>query len=523
MDFPKFATKLFRMKKIILLWMLAVAGVVMGQEPKPRFHEFKREFKGDPKIIIHKVLDNKQTIILKKEAIKGPGGWNYFIEKRDENFNLIETKNVTASMNGDEYAITEVHNLGNHLLCFSFKNDKRNKRDEYYTQTINVNDLKVSSRKLFHSQTYEKKRERFVFDVDLSKNGENFLITIIPPYDKEDEEKISLKLLDKELNEVWSYEDYGLGVADKGYYISDVVVGSHNEVYFIGNSKETGREIRVFTADDVQVQKVEELEDGDIRMGSIITIDLEGNLIFTGYITDEDTRGAKGGYYMVYSPLELDLIDQKTWEFSKELLFYGVSQKKEEKQVKKADKKDYKIGANNLTIDDVLYDEFNNIYIVGSEYWVEVHTTVDGNGNVRTYYTYNSASVYVTKINVEGEIVYNVKIPRHEEHRFPRQSLLTSLNGEELSFLYLDHPNNLDENTLAVDGVYQNSSKLAKCDIVHAKIDANGGVKREKLFNVLDSELKSPRLDGVLNYSERPLMLFYIGKKQWRLLSFYAE
>lgn len=494
--------------------------VVIAQEANYYIHDMRQETKGDPYIISHKVLDNGEVLILKKEVIKGPGGWNYFLEKRNAEMEIISVENITAKIDGDHYFITDVYFLGDKLLIFSYFNDKSKKIDNYYTQTIDVNSLAVSSRALFHTETYEKRRRRVSFDVDLSENGAYFLITLIPPYLKGEEEKLSLMLLDQSLNLIWEELDYGLGIDDRLYSIENTVVGNNGEAFMIGVSKETGLEIRKFDGADINILEVDPL-DGVERYSYIISVNKDDNLVFSGYVKEEGAFGVTGGFYMTYSSEDMELIDFHNWDFDKDMINYGVAQKRQEKIAKKEAKKNVEYGATKLSIDEVRYDEFNNMYIIGSEYWVEEHTSVDANGNTRTYYTYNYGSIYVSKVSAEGDLWYNVKIPKLEEYRFPRRTILTDLTGETLSFFYLDDPVNLNDRELEQNGIRQVGIKDAYFNT--AVISPSGEVEKTKAIDFLELGYKKFRVRQVLDDPSKPLIYVYIGKKEWKLISFEAK
>lgn len=509
------------MKSVLLLAfaLISIQLTFLGQsEPVLELNHFEIEKRYDPAILNYFQDDNGNFYILKTEPIKGPGGWSYYIEKRDPQMTKISVRDITADLDLKNYTIEEYILLDGNLMILSSKIDKKNHEEIFYQQNIDLSTLQFSERLEFYKTQYNKKNKRPIFLFDVSNNKEYFLITIIPPYNKDNEEKVSMYLMDNQLNSIWKREDFSLEVKDKDYTINKIFVGDNGKVYMTGKNtsgeKENDHEIFVFTESDINNVKFD-FEENDIqRIG--IGLNHNNELIVTSYFTNKETKGIKGILYNIFDADNLNLITKVQENFSEDLILFGRSPKYAEKEQEKSDKKGFEIGASNLRVNDILTSSTGDTYIIGQSYRIVQRTYRDSRGNAYTREVYCYGDIYVSKFSDKHQLTYNSKIPFYTESFMPQKHFAWILKNNQLSFMFMDDTRNQFENFIANEGVVRVGS-VKNSVFAYVTIDDDGTAERKILYDYNKNLEKDFRMFGYYNNISTAIILVYKGRKVFNI------
>ncbi len=258
------------MKKLTLLFaLLVLTSLGFGQ----KMHESVKIDEGALKLERSKdvrVVDIVKTpsgyVVFKKEVIKGPGGWNYYIESYDNDMNSVSTKDVTAQFEKDDYIIQGFIKLGESYVLITTKNFSSEKKENLYYQWLDWEDGSIGKPQLLYSQNYQKKRGAIDFEIIASPDQTSMLLTIHPPFKRGELELVNLYVFDDEVEMIWEYENFRMGKLDEDYIIKDVLLGNNGQVYFLGSKKvevpnsrdyDWVYEVTTLTDDIEEVQKID--------------------------------------------------------------------------------------------------------------------------------------------------------------------------------------------------------------------------------------------------------------------------
>ncbi|MBL4652194.1 MAG: hypothetical protein JKY53_04910 [Flavobacteriales bacterium] len=173
-------------------------------------------------------------IIFKKEPIKGPGGYHYFIEKFDKEMNSLRVHDVSRQFEDEKYIIDEIIKVGTSYVLITTKNDKERKKEELYAQVLDWESAKLGKRKLIYSQTYPKRRRRIGYDIVTSPNEKYLMFTLHPFYEKNVQEKLNFKVFDSDIEELWSLKDFEIESEDRNYSVREVVLADNGNIHILG-------------------------------------------------------------------------------------------------------------------------------------------------------------------------------------------------------------------------------------------------------------------------------------------------
>ncbi len=504
---------------LTLSMLVASKGMAQKGNVELSLHSFDLELKSRPEILKYTFDKDDNYIILKRQSIKGPGGWRYYLETRDSDGEKISVKEISSKLDADNYPIMLVTLLQDRIVVFSSKFNKAQNNEKFLFQTININNLKVSQREIFYDITYEKRNKRPIFSMQVSKNKKYFLITTIPPYKKKEKQFITLELLDQDLKSIWRQENYDFDELDKNYLLVDYVAGNTGEAYVLGKVKldNENNTYQLFKFDKKGVDK-EELELGEIEsQGTSLIADVRGGLFVTGYFTNGDTRGVKGMFLKKINKSDLSFEKEVEVDFSDEMLLFGKSVKRQEKTKKKAKKKDFEIGVFHLKMEYIRYDDAGNIYVIGSQNWVHVSTYTDANGNTRTTTTYFNNDIFVSKFSKDFKHIYNAKVLKMQVTKSPVESPYTFLikNGE-ISFVFFDNRENQNPQSLSLKGVYRLGGYKGNV-LAIATIDKNGEMQRDILFDYMEKGYDKFNLEDAIMGNTEIMYLLYTKKREYHL------
>jgi hypothetical protein len=184
------------------------------------------------------------------------------------------------------------------------------------------------------------------------------------------------------------------------------------------------------------------------------------------------------------------------------------------KIAKKADKgKD--VGIPNLVLDEIIQKENGGVVVVGEQFWVSTETVQSANGT-RTTTRYNYHDIVLVSVNAEGNIEWNVKVPKRQLAAAPGRSRPYTANfksytsvivGASIYLIFNDNPKNM---------AYAGDGKIVPLNlkeplVVITEIYSDGRVFKNPLLskcrgkNVIAQPMNSEQISGneMMMYMER--------------------
>ncbi|MBL1280281.1 MAG: hypothetical protein COA33_008425 [Fluviicola sp.] len=415
------------MKTIIAIALLLLSNILFAQEQYENvtitFAELKLEKSKTVKLISTFKVD-EGYIVFKKEPIRGPGGWRYFIETRDTDLKVVSTIDVSQQFEDENYIIERIIRVGNSYALFSTKTFRKEGKTELYLQTFNWESGELSSTKKIHSQTSPRRGQGIHFTTKTSVNDKLLMYEVY----KTGKDKLARKhytVLDEALEVLWTNDNVFYKADDgKDYYEQSVVLGNNGEIYALGykiltrNRKagikqgEKEFEIARITEDDIETIKI------DVKGHKLDDVQLtqtkDGALFFGGYYLNKDVYGIEGVFLLTLDKESLEVEDEFWSEFTHDFITEGWSERKT-KKAKKIDDKG-KLALTNLYLRNVLKHDDGSISLVGERYWVTITTTTTANGGTTTRTTYHYGDLVITRISNSGELLSQSKYQKHKTH-----------------------------------------------------------------------------------------------------------
>lgn len=376
----------------------------------------------DPNIIRTVKSKSGDYLVFKKEVIRGPGGWNYYLESFNEGLETKKVINVTEQFEDENFRVVEILEFGNSFWLFSEKREREIKTETLYVQELDVDGGQLGELKEIFQGQYEGKRNGYSFSIQESVGGSKLLVRIDPPYVAK--ESLNFVILSESCEIENEIKDFKIEKQDKNYVISDVLLTDKGKILILGNSFENVKRGLFSVKGNLEHELI--LCDGN-SIESTTQIELENNLIIDD-ISLSNTKNGQiylGGYYtkekgigidgMFLYPVNVEsgsLEEGLYSEFPKEFITEGWSERQKTKAKKKEDKgKD--LGLTNLQFRDVMNHSDGSMTIIGEVFWITVHTSTDANGNISTTTVTHYGDLVVTKVDSEGEVVYTSRINKH--------------------------------------------------------------------------------------------------------------
>jgi hypothetical protein len=221
----------------------------------------------------------------------------------------------------------------------------------------------------------------------------------------------------------------------------------------------------------------------------VLSEDLLGNIIVTGYYSNRSGGGADGAYI---TRLEYDdknavkKLNTTYCEFPKEVLQSYESERTRRKMEKKD--KDDNLEATNLNLRKVVFDSEGGVTIIGEEYFVVTHTSYNSNGGSTTTYTYYYDNILVLKANKEGKTQWCQKIPKYQKGSKSNDLGFHyhAYNGNNY-FFYLDNAKNAKLALTERPALHQaGKGGFLTCVI----ISGDGKMVKESILDIKDEDIK---------------------------------
>lgn len=514
----------------LLALILISTSTLFGQDDKIEFEFVKMELEKGSNLQIESAFKVEDGyIVLKKEVIRGPGGFHYFLEKFDDNLKSVDLHDISGQFEHDKFIIDGVYKIKDSYILVSTKNYKEEMKEELYAQVFDWESGSLKKPELLYSQSYERRRRRIDYGISNSPDENFLLLTVHPPYIRGEKEKVVFHVLDSELEHIWELEDLEFEEEDRAYNILQTSLGNNGQIYLLG-SKHTPRdrkagikrspneyEIRTITDDG---QEINAIDVGNKTIDNIaLSSGEKGEFYVGGYYRKEDGIGIDGIFLMTLNK-KTGEIEEEIWdEFSQEFITEGWSDRALKKAKKKEDK-GIDLGLTNLKFRRVVRHNDGSITMVGEVFWITTSTTTDANGNTTTHTTYHYGDLVATRISQEGEVLSHTRYNKH--HTYSGAYIYFNLNNDLAIMLSQSRLATLD---IDLEGMPRSEKKKHRGNaLTFVKISQDGEITTSAIIDYKDSEYegyrayKTIRRDASIIEEENSvevLLTTYFGKKKF--------
>jgi hypothetical protein len=395
------------------------------------------------------------------------------------------------------------------LILFSTLLDNRSKVNMLFAQTIHKKTLNLSS-KLTKIGAIEydgrSKRNSGSFTYTISNDEKRILIYYNLPQERDENEKFSYHILDKDLNLLWE-KKITLPYENELFSVVDYDIQENGDLYLLSKIfKDKAKAIRkgkpnyqyqIIAYTDQGENKIEypvNLED-KFLIDMKIAIHLDGDIICGGFYSDNGTTTISGSYFLKIDESTKSIVSKSFKEFELDFITQNMTDK-DKRRTQKRKAKGKEVDLFQYGLEDIVLKEDGGAILIGEQYFVRVVTTTDGQGNVSTSYHYFYNDILVLNINADGEIEWAEKIAKRQ-HTVNDGGYFSSyalaITGDKINFIFNDNAKNLASSKMTrgkAKGVVYEFTKNNRTSVaVLVQIDGDGRQVKEALFNAKDSKL----------------------------------
>lgn len=511
-----------------LLITTSVFSQKMNQEVEITFGDLKLESGGDVILVGSFKLDDGY-IVLKKQAIRGPGGFNYYLEKFDENLKSIKTHDITQQFEAEKYIIDRIFKVGKSYVLFTTKDFTEQKKEVLFSQTFDWETGKMSKPNEVYSQNYESRRGNINYNINTSHDKKRVLLTIHPPIKRDEAEVVSFYVYNEQIEEIWSEENITFEEKEKNYTIIDTELGNDGQIFLLGSKANPGdrkagierspNEYQIVTIKDEQTEINAIDLDGKIIDEMSMVMSEDGSLQIAGYYRKKAGVGIDGVFLFSVNSKTGEIENQAWDEFSQEF----ITAKWSERQIAKAEKKEEKgtdLGLANLEFRSIVKHDDGSLSIVGEIFWITTTTVTSANGSTSTRTTYHYGDLIISRMSGAGEFSNHARFNKH--HTYQGAYTYFNLNNQ-VAVLMADARTTLyDFNKETVTKAEK--KEMAGNALVLAEVSAEGDLTVSGILDYMDPKYtgyrqhKLIRNESVVMPNDNNTEIFvltYYGKKQF--------
>jgi hypothetical protein len=444
--------------------------------------------------------------------------------------------------------------LGDNVIMFYAKWDRKNKIESLEAQTISLKSLKISEQK-------EIIRQEGKIAGYFSVQGNGFFITKIGTTNKFsykttfDENKllIQYRLKPKFRNDAKSFDRIAINVFDENLELNwkgEVEMPytekkMNNEDYAIDKDGNFYMLVSVYEDDSTDEKKKKEKDanyhlelfkvkkntntiiKNEIKIADkfidevILYEDADANIVIAGTSKNPDRgtsrvffstkqKGQATGVFTIKLNDDGTVSDFKNFDFPLDLLNKHAT-KGEKRRVKRKNKNENaKPAFEHLKINAIVANNDGSFLILGEQRYIVKKRTTNSKGKIRTTIIYYYRDILATKINADGTLAWMHKLPKFQKGARGKRTMSYThmFAGDNHYLLFLDNVKNLN---LQEDEVpYTHTDGKGGYFTAYIINDKTGKVKKEAIFNTRDIngvELEHFETDKILPLSDSEILI----------------
>jgi hypothetical protein len=498
-----------------------------------KWGDLRSEVPTDP-VLLNSFTHDDGYVVFRKHAIRGPGGFHYFIEKLDKQLNQISLVNISPQVDEVNYVVEDVFKFANNYYLLTSRDNRTEKIEEYYLQRVNDDLRGIGQRQLMYAHSYSGRRSDARLSAHISPSDSKLLLMIAPRTQRHfwtgkavEPDQRTFMVYNTSMELVEKIENLDMQVKRSDYVAEQPSISDDGKIFMIGRKilETRGEEART------EVMYIEygalyatEIKFSEGRLDELkMSLDKQGNMYCAGYYTENKGRlSGKGVVIMSINPKEGEIINLSTQLINQDLLMEGVSDRAKQTMEKRAELgRDTKL-RETLYVRDIVNHQDGSASLIGEIHFVVVTTSTDANGVTTTRYTYHYKDVFATRISPKGEIISTVKIAkRYAGGADLGRAVLAFDMNNNLSVIFLDNRQNSIE--IGPKGVLPYVRKAKSSALALVNVDQNGKQTREMLIDYSKKPYSTYRLyifGRDLNEIEpgKYLVCTYFGKKKFGYL-----
>jgi hypothetical protein len=332
------------------------------------------------------------------------------------------------------------------------------------------------------------KHNKGKFDFVLSEDKSRILIYRSLPYDKTGNARFSYKVIDENLNVLWS-KKLDLPYKDKQFHVSKYRIDNQGNVFMLANIDKNKdlveRRKPTYTYSILAYfYKEDKVKEYTIDLGEkfisdvAFNINSTGDLICTGFYSKSSETSQAGTFYLRIDRSTTEVSARSLHDFEKDFMIEFMSERKVDKGRE----------LYNFDIDHLLLRDDGSAVMVAEQYFMDVVSYYNPATHSYTYsYHYYYNDIIVVGFDPTGQPTLFKKIAKYQ-HSIndggPYASYVLVDGGQILHFIYNDHADNIHRTESEIEhGHISNMNYPGRSVVVMVSMDMKGNTQRTQLMD----------------------------------------
>lgn len=399
------------------------------------------------------------------------GSNDIMLEKYGSDLKMQRIKELNASVDGEELDFNTAYFLQDKLYALGYGEFRDHDQKVAYILEVDPSDLSTPGKPRETLVIEDVRNQQFLsFETLISREEEMVAFVGLPGaragnfwFNKKKRENVEAQVavFNENMNEVWK-SGFRLPYQEKDYAVVGTEVDDEGNLYFLGRYNNEGPgvtyKIQAFRNNGKELVEYDVDLADKLASDCALGLSLDGNLIVTGFYSDNKVSRIAGAFYLLIDPASSSKLLETYKEFDTETLALFMKKRKAEKG-KELD---------NFTFDRVIMRTDGGAVLLGEKFYITQSTTTDAQGNTRVSYTYHHNEIIVVNINPDGTIEWVTKIPKIP--KIPKiQSSSSSfylgysdhVKDENIFLVFNDNEKNLGENAEDKISRYNGNKSIA--------------------------------------------------------------
>lgn len=340
---------------------------------------------------------------------------------------LVLSSNEIELDEENEYLFEFVAEMNDKVYMFYSEDDTQKSHLKLYAREFDTNSMKLVGDKkevldINYSKDFDNWEGKFGFK--LSDDETKILVYGDLPASEKSNLKYRATLLDKTLNTVWS-NILTIPFKNDRVEVQSVVLDKNDNVFMV-TKRELPRTklvinfkmaIHGYFNNGSEVKDLTPSLEGKSLDQAAALVAQNNDILLVGYYTKVGKDDLSGIYFSRLNPETAEVIESKFNEFTTEFLTAHLSERKQNVAKKKKGKvKDSNF--NDYRMSDVEFDDEGNILISAENIVIKMVTTTDSNGKTSSHLRMYPKDVIVSKLNQQGDVVWNSRIVKYQKHPY---------------------------------------------------------------------------------------------------------
>ncbi|MEM9885783.1 MAG: hypothetical protein AAF849_07820 [Bacteroidota bacterium] len=396
-----------------------------------------------------------------------------FLERYDIGMKLKRAEELDLRYRKKNRAFEDVIYMNGQLYLLTSFHNKAKKKNYLFKQKISSR-LGISDRDIEMIGELDTRSviKEGGFDFVQSRDTSKLMVYHALPYRKSEPENFKLRVFDQDFSELWS-KDIRLPYNDEIFTVEEYRIDNDGNVYLLGvlyfdkaRASRNGQPNYQYVILTYRNNGTEEQEHKIQLRDKFITDltfrnDRKGNLICSGFYSEQSAVGAKGTYFLKMDLETGEIYNESLKEFDFELLTqdYSEGKRRRAEEAERTGNERRQAELYRFALDELILRSDGGALLIGEQYYVFEDFYQDfrfggvGFGGptpmTRVDYYYHYNDIIIVNIRPDGEIEWSTRIPKVQVTRNDGgyySSYAMSIVRDKIYFIFNDDARNFNRN-----------------------------------------------------------------------------